>query len=279
MDVNGLPEMKISDFGPRAWAGVDALSEKGAEYALLPSLSPASFDSALGFDLQYLSIAALQKEGLLKERVIPVSRKKEAVHEAYMNYGMQYDLAAFCFLDWVRTDATAELFASLTGTADWKAWPDEMKHFPEQGNFDLKPYQEEMLEAGFQRFILDRQWQQLHRHAQTKHVSLIGQIPFCEGEDSAAGWWNPFLYIGRKYDWSELMKMPSVFTDYILSAGKNYDVLLLKDAQDILSHREEFRSLHETIHRNNPGLVLLSEDREVMTFLEATGKDEETVQP
>lgn len=64
------------------------------------------------------------------------------------------------------------------------------------------------------------------------------------------------------------MKMPSVFTDYILSAGKNYDGLLLKNAQEILSHQQEFKSMYEVIHRNSPELLLLSVDPEVMSFLQ-----------
>ena len=267
-DVTGLPQMKIPDFGPRAYAEADALAEKGIKYVLVPVLSPASFYSSLGFDLQYLSIPSLQKEGLVREKLVPVYKKKEAMHEAYQNYGLQYDLASFCFLDWVRTDVTAEVFASVTGTTDWKKWPGEMEHFPEEGSFDLKPYEDQMLEAGFRRFIIGRQWQQLHRYARTKHVSLIGQIPFCEEEDSAAGWWNPSVYKEKGYAWTELMKMPSVFTDYILSAGKNYDGLLLKNAQEILSHQQEFKSMYEVIHRNSPELLLLSVDPEVMSFLQ-----------
>lgn len=266
-DVTGLQEMFFHDFGPRAYSAVDQAAVNGTDTVVLSHLYPFSFCSCMGFDERYLSVSALQEEGLIHKKIIPYGKNHALLMEAYENYGFTYEFAAFCFLDWVRMDATAQLFADTEHTTDWKKWRDVLQKFPSEGGYDVKSHEKEILENCFARFILDQQWKKLHRYARVKKLSLIGRIPFCAGISSCEGWWNQGLFHGNKYDWNRLMEQPSLFTDRILTAAVNYDGILLEDAGDILNHRTEFRILQEIIRKNSPSLILYSQDRQVMNFL------------
>ncbi|WP_254938015.1 4-alpha-glucanotransferase [Cyanobium sp. Morenito 9A2] len=107
----------------------------------------------------------------------------------------------------------------LHGQAPWWTWPASLaRRRPwALARFDRQQRQALLQEALVQ-WQLDRQWQQLHRHAQRHGVEIIGDLPFYVAHDSADVWSHRRLFSVRSD--GQLREQSGVPPDYFSATGQ-----------------------------------------------------------
>ncbi len=105
--------------------------------------------------------------------------------------------------------------------APWWTWPEPLRDRNEKALSEARHAQAEAIEAvRFEQFVFDRQWSELHRHAQARGVRLFGDMPIFVAHDSADVWAN------RKYFRLDAEGQPTVVAgvppDYFSSEGQRW---------------------------------------------------------
>ena len=73
----------------------------------------------------------------------------------------------------------------------WTTWPKEAKHFVKHPQeYDITNIKDEIEYHKFLQFIFFRQWKIVKDYASSKEVSIMGDVPFYVGLDSADVWEN-----------------------------------------------------------------------------------------
>ena len=218
MPVFSLPsEYGIGDFGKSSYNFIDFLSASGQKFwQILPLVqtgygnSPYSSVCSTSFSTYYISIEDLKDKGLLNQEEISYS-----IHLGKtIDYGFLYNVRlpllkkAFSrfnkrdkeFLQFIKDGEYRDyaLFTSIkyaSGQKHFYEWSDKYKFRDEQTlkNFE-EDYPEEVLFWQFTQFIAKKQWLKVKAYANSKGISIIGDMPLYVALDSVDVWVNPKLY-------------------------------------------------------------------------------------
>lgn len=242
MPIFSLPSnYGIGDFGKTSYDFVDFLSQAGQKFwQILPLVqtgygnSPYSSVSSQSFSPYYISIEQLKKQKLLTKEEVELS----IYNEEYISYGflynVRYPLLKKAFLRFNKQDKGFSayvkggeardyaLFMSLKEFFDQKhfyEWPNEYKYRDEKALSEFeKTHQEQVLFWQWIQFTAKKQWNKLKKYANSKDVSIIGDMPLYVALDSVDVWVNPSLY---KLDQNFVpKKVAGVPPDYFCEDGQ-----------------------------------------------------------
>ncbi|MCI0568912.1 MAG: 4-alpha-glucanotransferase [Acidobacteria bacterium] len=214
----------IGDLGPLAHAWVDFLAEAGCSLWQVLPLGPTGFDnspyqsfSAFAGNPYLISPELLQAEGLLEPQaaggasfpsdrvdfsaLIPWKvRRLDAAFGKYRETGstkLRAEFEAFRSAHAVWLDDFSLFMALKEGHkgARWDEWPEALRR---RGSDAMAGARRELAEGmerqSFRQFLFFRQWEALRRHAGSKGVRIIGDVPIFVSSDSADVWAHPDLF-------------------------------------------------------------------------------------
>lgn len=216
----------IGDLGPTAHRYVDWLADAGVRWWQVlplnptgPGQSPYNSISSFGASPLLISPELLVRDGLLETadleamRGLPdvyvdfdavVPAKHTALRRAFARFVAQPPRGLSAALDsfrheqrgWVEDYA---LFAALQAAhagAPWHDWPSDLAL---RRPHALAAWEaEHRAEVDFQVFcqlMFDRQWTELHEHAGSRRISILGDIPIFVADDSADVWAHRELFL------------------------------------------------------------------------------------
>ncbi|MHA2503553.1 MAG: 4-alpha-glucanotransferase [Candidatus Kariarchaeaceae archaeon] len=235
----------IGDFGSPIFSFIDILYERGMKYWQILPLGPTgygdspyqSFSSFAGNPL-LISIDLLIEDGLLQPDDIPpsnFSRKKvefgkvipfkerlfRIAYERFLEIG---DLSVFeQFIqeenDWLHDFS---LFSALKSEFDlrpWYEWSAEYQAPDAEGSVNfVKDNKGEVEFVKFVQFQFFRQWSKIKKYAESKDITIIGDLPIFVAHDSADCWANQQLFLMN--DNRELTYVAGVPPDYFSETGQ-----------------------------------------------------------
>lgn len=209
MPVASLPNRFGSgDFGQESYRFVDDLAEAGFGLWQILPLNPLGYGnspyqpfSSFAMDEIYISLDLLEKKGLL-EHVPSYLKDADAVRyeecrkfrtkylrKAYAAFKGDSRFDEFSRQEWVRNYTVFKTFKELNEGRCWLEWEDPlMKDFFKQKNPDLSPYEDEIRYQAFLQYMLFEQWNDLKDYANSRHILIVGDVPFYVGLDSADVW-------------------------------------------------------------------------------------------
>lgn len=123
--------------------------------------------------------------------------------------------------DWLQDYVLYQTMRQFHGGKAWYDWPvayrdrdpTTLTRFAEEnaGELDLLRYQQ---------FVLDSQWQSLHRYASERHIALFGDIPIFVSHDSADVWAHRNLF--QLSPDGSMSVVSGVPPDYFSSTGQRW---------------------------------------------------------
>ena len=239
--VSSLPSPHgIGDFGPSAYAFIDALSQSGIKLWQVLPLNPLGYGnspyqpySSKAIDELYISLDFLVRDGYLPS-VKPFKKQREKVaYDEVRTFKTGYLKTAFASFKpssqyqrfikdnpWVETFAIFMTFKSLHQLNMWTLWPKEFKTFIHNRAIDLTPYQPEIQYHQFIQFILYQQFMALKTYANRHGVLLVGDIPIYVGIDSVDVWTNQAQFLLTAE--GEPTHIAGVPPDYFSATGQRW---------------------------------------------------------
>ncbi len=120
---------------------------------------------------------------------------------------------------WLRDHCLYMVLRERHGQQPWWTWP---RPLARRGRLALRQLERDasgpLLQEALVQWQLQRQWQQLHRHASRSGVCLIGDLPFYVAHDSADVWANRRLFSVRAD--GSLNEQSGVPPDYFSDTGQ-----------------------------------------------------------
>lgn len=221
MPIFSLPsKYGIGCFSKEAREFVDQLSEARQRYWQVLPLGPTSYGdspyqsfSSFAGNPYFIDLYALYEEGLLTEEELP---EEDASTNRYINYEKLYKTRYIILRKaYGRFDKKQQAFQDFKSeNAHWLQGYSEFmaikSHYNDQDFYHwdksiLKREKdalgqmrqtcaEDILFYQFLQFKFYEQWDKLHAYANSKGISIIGDIPIYVALDSADCWTNPELF-------------------------------------------------------------------------------------
>jgi malto-oligosyltrehalose synthase/4-alpha-glucanotransferase len=229
LHITSLPStFGIGDFGPQAKHFVDQLFSSKQKYWQVLPLNPTSLEqfhspyssvSSMAGNVLLISPEALaESDGLLSKEVLreysleakpkisyeeATLVKEKLLDHAYQNFNEASppDLISlfkdFCEKEnyWLNDFAIFTDLKAVHDNAPWFQWEDKYKFRDETV---LREYvvrrAEQIRKIKWLQFMFSRQWNVIKKYANSKHIQLIGDLPFYIGHDSVDVWSNPGLF-------------------------------------------------------------------------------------
>lgn len=223
--VSSLPGKHfVGDFGG-GYAFVDWLQSAGQRWWQILGLNPAdlsnspfSSESGLAIDLAYLDLNDLVKLGLIdgeavrrNEGGIPGKAdfakarqiRKEFVDAAYVKFKresrspLKREFREFRWKNgyWLTEHASFSVLKDAYGY-DFTKWPAEYR---DRKYFKMLLFRHgnrgKIERAEFEQFLLHRQWMKLRAYANSKGISVLGNMPLYTARYSANVWGNPEAFL------------------------------------------------------------------------------------
>jgi len=222
LHVSSLPsKFGIGDLGPSAFEFVDFLSETKQKYwqmlPLNPTMhqtlhSPYAASSAMAGNILFISLEFLAKYNLLTQRDLKKAylpntanvdfdavevTKCNLINLSYKNYLNLADqqfkdsYTDFCKKEsyWLNDYALFICIRKHHDSLPWNQWPDKYKLCDQKAlNKFENEFVREIDELKWQQFIFHLQWHNLRDYANNSGISLIGDLPYYVGYDSADVW-------------------------------------------------------------------------------------------
>ena len=225
LHVTSLPSpYGIGDLGSGAFSWVDRLHYAGQRWWQALPLGPTGFGnspyqsmSSFAGNAMLVSPGCLVLDGLIKttdcqgdfpadvvdyDAVIPF--KNRVLQAAWRNFkaGERNDLTPayeeFCAKQesWLDDYALFRALKTKYNNEYYLDWPEELvQHKPEALAAARRELATQIDQVRFAQFLLFRQADELKKHAHSKGVSLIGDLPFFVSPDSSDVWANPELFL------------------------------------------------------------------------------------
>lgn len=214
MPVASLPsDCGAGSFGDEAYAFVDSLENMGMKVWQLLPLNPLGYgnspyqpySSYAGDDL-YIDIGLLEEAGYVsgirepfvsgvgdkieyeKARAYREPYLKEAFRAFWEKDSRSEEFLEFQKMDWVYNYA---VFVSLKKQNDlrcWNEWPKEQQDWILNRKYDISHLEEEINYQMFLQFMFYKQWMELKEYANSRGISIMGDIPIYVGIDSLDVW-------------------------------------------------------------------------------------------
>lgn len=206
LHISSLPN---GDLGQDAWLLVDLLESMGATvWQTLPlnmthaDGSPYQCLSAHAGNPNFISLDALVTDGWLTETDVSSAEnnRDSLLAKAYISFtndkAAQKSFKHFCkSAAWLENFALFLVLRNQFQHAGWMHWPEAYK------NRDLltiqsanQRYANEIEVVKFTQFVFFKQWHALKLYANSKQVSLFGDIPIFVAYDSAEVWAEPAMF-------------------------------------------------------------------------------------
>ena len=242
MPIFSLPnKYGIGSFGAESYKFVNFLSESGQKlWQILPLVqtgfgdSPYSSVSSESFNPYFISVDGLKEKGL-----ITASEAKFAVcEEGLIDYGnlyaVRYPLLRKAFSRFDKNDRAFKSFVRgkeaydyalfmaikyASGQKHFYEWEDSLRRREESALKKFaKEYAEEVLFWQFVQFMAKTEWIKLKKYANSKGISILGDMPIYVALDSVDVWKNPELF---KLDENfKPKKIAGVPPDYFSKTGQ-----------------------------------------------------------
>ena len=217
LPVASLPgDYGVGDFGKHAYEFVDALASAGFKLWQILPLNPLGYGhspyqpySSFAMDELYADLGDLQKKHYIRRRAkwnaeakaIDYERAREfrnpILHEAFETQMKKNPRCLNSFIEenpWV-LDWAAYMMFKRRYPSSWDSWPEEAKSWikdrPSIARKDSRAYKYEI----WLQMTLYRQWDALHKYANSKGIEIIGDIPFYVGFDSCDVWANQDCFL------------------------------------------------------------------------------------
>jgi 4-alpha-glucanotransferase len=225
LHVTALPSRHgIGDLGPSAFTWIDRLREAGQGWWQGLPIGPTGWG-----DSPYQALSSFAGNGLLispdrlvEDELLKASDFDERFPSLYVDFatvvpykqrlletawarfraGARGDLRApfeeFCARNasWLDDYALFRALKNDYQNRHYLEWPDDLVHRrPEALARARKDAHELMQRVCFAQFLLSRQAEALRRHAASRGVRLIGDLPFFVSPDSSDLWANPELFL------------------------------------------------------------------------------------
>ena len=215
------------DLGPNAYHFIDWLQKAGMQaWQVLPLVppermfwSPYAGQNANSGNVLLISLEGLLEDQLLKQSELPYSMPQgnaefETVAQAKEPLlslaatrfvalddkdALKSQFQTFCAKneDWLDS---AALFHCLSNSEEllglnWWDWPEDLRDMEDMAMGEsAQLYKEEIMEFKALQFLFDKQWMSVRRYANSKGVSIIGDMPIYVGGHSADVWANRDLF-------------------------------------------------------------------------------------
>jgi 4-alpha-glucanotransferase len=187
------------DLGDDADRFVDFLADTGFSVWQCLPLGPTHEDgspyhalSAHAGNPELISRARLWAWGWLDEAGAPAAEMlPRARHAALADGRTRDEYAAYVDRerDWLEDYALFRALRAHQRQAPWWEWPASLRDRDAGALTAARGTHAEAIEAiRFEQFVFDRQWDELHRRARARGVSLFGDMPIFVAHDSADVW-------------------------------------------------------------------------------------------
>jgi len=234
----------IGDFGESAYRFVDKISSTGVKIWQILPLTPTGTDgcpynsySAFAGNELLIDFSPLQKEELLPAEIkIPFfdSRKveydkviefkleliKKAADTFYQKKEQSEEFRKFVAENewWLDDYVNFMVISDIFDGVSWKLWPQEYrKKDPEVINDLKEKYHKEIIRYQFGQWIFFSQWEKLRKYANSKNISIMGDIPIFLSFDSADVWANQEIFLMKD---GEMVEVSGVPPDYFSEDGQ-----------------------------------------------------------
>lgn len=279
MPVASLPSRDgVGSFGKQAYKFVDILAQMGIRVWQILPLNPLGYGnspyqpySSYAGDEIYIDLDELAKGGFLKGKREPYVSSGDPDRIDYQSvraYKEKYLVDAYrVFRERSAADAGFQSFREMAwvypygvfialnkqnGLRCWNEWPMEQQNWILDGKYDISHLKEEIGYQIFLQYMFYVQWMRLKTYANSKGVSIMGDVPFYVGLDSLDVWssredflldeeYRPsfvagvppdyFSPTGQRwgnpiYNWDNLQKKGFAFwVDRLKYSSKLYDII------------------------------------------------------
>lgn len=201
----------IGSLGKESYEFVDFLASAGLKYWQVLPLCPTGYGdspyqsaSAFAGNPYFIDLETLIEEGLLENaQKIPFEKvnyekiyntRFDILRRAYDKFKLNIPNDYYEFVlkaDWLESFAYFMAIKLSHNMQSWQTWSDELKH----RNYNKSDYEEDANFFKFMQYEFFKQWHKLKSYANSRGVSLIGDMPIYVALDSADVWENPKMYL------------------------------------------------------------------------------------
>ncbi len=239
----------IGTLGKEAFNFIDFLAASGQKLWQICPLGPTGYGdspyqcfSAFAGNPLLIDLDKLADEGLLLNEDIEIGASFDENHvdygkvinikypvlrKAYNNNihiqkdGEKRAFTEFCLKNsfWLDDYALFMALKSRHNGAAWSTWEKEYRnhHSHEILNFKKKAVDEITFQK-FMQFVFFKQWNEIKKYANSKHIKIIGDIPLFVAFDSSDAWSHPeYFYFNKN---REPVKVAGVPPDYFSETGQ-----------------------------------------------------------
>ena len=242
MPIFSLPsKYGIGSFGKESYKFVDYLESAGQKvWQILPLVqtgygdSPYSSVSSTSFNPYYISVDGLIEKGLITKAEAKFANAKSGLIDYGNLYAVRYPLLRKAFSRFDKTDKGFQKFVKSKEALDYALFmaiknASGQKHFYEWDkplkNRDkkaiskfIKDNGEELLFWQFVQYFAKKEWFELKSYANSKGISILGDMPLYVALDSVDVWKNPELF--KLDDDFKPKKVAGVPPDYFSKTGQ-----------------------------------------------------------
>lgn len=243
LPVASLPgDYGVGDFGKHAYEFVDALYSAGFRLWQILPLNPLGYGhspyqpfSSFAMDEIYVDLGDLQRRHYIRRpaksnplaKAIDYERARAyrapILREAFETQMKKNPRCLNLFIEenpWVK-DWAAFMMFKRRYPASWDSWPTQAREWiktrPAIARKESRAYKYEI----WLQMTLYRQWDALHRYANSKGIEIIGDIPFYVGFDSCDVWANQDCFLLNPVDSSPSF-IAGVPPDYFSATGQRW---------------------------------------------------------
>lgn len=216
LPISSLPgNQGIGDFGKHTYRFIDAIKKQNIKIWQILPMNPLGYGnspyqpySSFAGDEIYISVDTLADYGLLKQSSIRNCNKfsdrvdydevrlfkapylKKAYRTFIKNYStFEHEYHLFVSsAQWLYPYAVFITLKKHNQMLPWMDWPKDEKDWIKNRKFSLQALEEDIRYEQFIQFIFYKQWNDIKEYANQRQVSIMGDIPFYVGLDSADVW-------------------------------------------------------------------------------------------
>lgn len=218
LPISSLPgNQGIGDFGKHTYRLIDAFYKQHVKIWQILPLNPLGYGnspyqpfSSYAGDEIYISVDTLADYGLLKQSSIRNCNKfsdrvdydevrafklpyLKKAYRTFLKCFSQFEQEYRLFVStaqWLYPYAVFITLKKHNGMRPWTQWPKEQKEWIKNRKYCLQEIEEGIHYEQFIQFIFYKQWNEIKTYANAHDVSIMGDIPFYVGLDSADVWQN-----------------------------------------------------------------------------------------
>lgn len=239
--ISSLPSpWGIGDLGGKAYEWLDMLCENGINLWQILPMNPLGYGnspyqpySSFAGDEIYLSLERLQQEGLLQALSTPcenlqhrvnydeVRKKKEVwLRKAFAAFVPDAAYEEFCSREWLWPYCAFRAFKKANGGVCWTEWNETHKQWSVGDAYPTPEIEKEAQYHAFLQYQFWKQWRDVLNYAHEKQISIMGDVPFYVGLDSADVWAQQEAFLLDEKGYPQFVA--GVPPDYFSATGQRW---------------------------------------------------------